>query len=304
VNQESFIVEPPTIPKSSVTESVQPPKPKPVLVSESVPVQPSKPEPVNPNLSSDKAPTQTHHKIICSSCNIEIIGTRWKCSVCPNLNLCELCEPWDKHNVNHPFLRMKLPISPCLETAYSTLANVHTYGQQINHILSGPQMAEVSQTVKKISEETIEAFKIVTDQLISQTKEFNKEFRSVFNNEANNLFELCSNLNDEITKTYCSSNNQTKPRASAQPVPQRNSSASIPQITKQPASSLMNHTQPLVNIPTKVENPLPSPAIQPVYEYVQQLKLLTEMGFTNEARNRGLLIRFKGDVNQCIHSLI
>jgi len=239
VNEESPIVEPPPTPKL------------PVPVESSIPV--SLTEPVD-------SPPERHqsHKIICSSCNIEIIGTRWKCSVCPNLNLCELCEPWDKHNVNHPFLRMKLPISPGLETAYSTFANVHTFGQQINHFLVSPHFMEVSNTLKQISDETFETVKIVTDQLISQTKEFNKEFRTVIKNEADNVYALCSNLNNEISKTL----------------------------------------SPIKSNDPRTENS------QPVFEYAQQLKSITDMGFTNEARIRSLLLQFKGDVNQCIHSLI
>lgn len=285
VNEESFIAEP-VIPKAS-------PPPQP---SVSIPA-------VSPLPNENTHPT--HHKIICNSCNIEIIGTRWKCSVCPNLNLCELCEPWDKHNVNHPFLRMKVPVSQCFETAFSTFTNAQQIGLKINQFFASPQVAEVSSTVKKMSEETLEAFKNVTEQFISQTREINKEIGTVIKNEANNLFELCSNLNDEFTKSYCSPIvPQTKPKP---PQLVKAVNFQIPPVNVQPAPVNKIQTkvnvQPNVKIP-KVENPLPSPPPQPVYEYAQQLKQLQDMGFTNEARNRALLAQYKGDLYLCLNTLV
>jgi len=198
---------------------------------------------------------------------------------------------------------MKVPVSHCFETAFSTFTNAQQIGLQINQFFASPQVAEVSSTVKKMSEETLEAFKNVTEQLISQTREINKEIATVIKNEANNLFELCSNLNDEFTKTYCSPITQSKPR------PQRVVKVvnfQIPPGNAEPVNSQPKvNVQPKVNTsPPKIENPLPSQPTQPVYEYAQQLKSLAEMGFTNQVRNRSLLAQFKGDINLCVNDLI
>lgn len=48
--------------------------------------------------------------INCDECGQKgIIGTRWKCSVCENFDLCDGCYHSDKHNINHRFLRYDCP---------------------------------------------------------------------------------------------------------------------------------------------------------------------------------------------------
>jgi len=44
--------------------------------------------------------------ISCESCKQQgILGTRWRCVQCPELNLCDCCYMSDKHDVNHQFIR-------------------------------------------------------------------------------------------------------------------------------------------------------------------------------------------------------
>jgi len=124
----------------------------------------------------------------------------------------------------------------------------------------------------------------MSDQFISQSKEINQELKNVINNEANNLYALYSNLNDEITKSCCNQRQQPNPPF-------------VPPVSK-PVPV------PAPKVSPQVINRQAPPPQQPVFEYVQELKLLNEMGFNNETRNRSLLTQFKGDVNQCINALI
>lgn len=44
--------------------------------------------------------------ISCESCHQQgILGTRWHCVQCPELNLCDCCYMNDKHDINHQFIR-------------------------------------------------------------------------------------------------------------------------------------------------------------------------------------------------------
>jgi hypothetical protein len=52
----------------------------------------------------------THPNSGCVSCEeVCIVGTLWKCSTCPNTNLCSICYHDDKHNASHIFLRVDYP---------------------------------------------------------------------------------------------------------------------------------------------------------------------------------------------------
>jgi len=50
--------------------------------------------------------------ISCESCKQQgILGTRWRCVQCPEMNLCDQCYMTDKHDVTHQFLRYDSPCS-------------------------------------------------------------------------------------------------------------------------------------------------------------------------------------------------
>jgi len=53
----------------------------------------------------------THHGIICDECGMDPIqGTRYKCTLCPNYDLCCECESSKKHDPNHPLMKMNTPV--------------------------------------------------------------------------------------------------------------------------------------------------------------------------------------------------
>ena len=52
-----------------------------------------------------------HKGVRCDECGIKNIeGVRYKCSVCPNYNLCEKCEEDTNHDENHLFVKIKNPV--------------------------------------------------------------------------------------------------------------------------------------------------------------------------------------------------
>ena len=59
----------------------------------------------------DINPPNVHKGIKCSYCGMEnIVGIRYKCTMCPNYNLCEVCEENSEHDENHVLLKIKDPV--------------------------------------------------------------------------------------------------------------------------------------------------------------------------------------------------
>lgn len=53
----------------------------------------------------------THPNIICDGCEASpIVGSRYKCSICPDFDLCESCEEKGIHS-HHSFLKIRRPES-------------------------------------------------------------------------------------------------------------------------------------------------------------------------------------------------
>jgi len=49
---------------------------------------------------------QVHPSVICDGCQVSpITGIRYKCSVCPDFDLCERCEAEKPHS--HPLLKIR-----------------------------------------------------------------------------------------------------------------------------------------------------------------------------------------------------
>jgi hypothetical protein len=60
------------------------------------------------NLEAEFGPV--HRNVVCDVCGQEgIVGTRYKCTVCPNYDLCETCEPL--HDRSHPMIKINVPLS-------------------------------------------------------------------------------------------------------------------------------------------------------------------------------------------------
>jgi len=60
------------------------------------------------NIEAEFGPV--HRNVTCDICGQEgIVGTRYKCTVCPDYDLCETCEP--QHDRSHPMIRINVPLS-------------------------------------------------------------------------------------------------------------------------------------------------------------------------------------------------
>jgi len=77
--------------------------------------QPATPTPTatttNNNADTRKSANE-HPNVICDGCNGSVVGIRYKCSVCPDYDLCESCElKGGIHDFSHPLLKITVPLN-------------------------------------------------------------------------------------------------------------------------------------------------------------------------------------------------
>ncbi|WRT68363.1 uncharacterized protein IL334_005339 [Kwoniella shivajii] len=94
------------------------------------------------NASVEEKESVSHPHVICDGCNGYIRGARYKCMhpSCPDYDLCEACEssPHEVHPVDHPMLKMKLPLKlnfsssfePLSESELSPRGHGHRHGRR------------------------------------------------------------------------------------------------------------------------------------------------------------------------------
>jgi len=64
--------------------------------------------------TSSKDNGTTHHNVICDGCGVTPIkGDRFKCSVCPDFDLCGVCEAKQLHPLSHSLIKFRSDASAC-----------------------------------------------------------------------------------------------------------------------------------------------------------------------------------------------
>ncbi len=67
------------------------------------------PKSESPKVESPKTGEVVHHNIICDMCNVSpIVGTRYKCTILNDYDLCQACEEKGTHE--HPLIKYKTPV--------------------------------------------------------------------------------------------------------------------------------------------------------------------------------------------------
>lgn len=66
-----------------------------------------------------------HLGVTCDVCNKSpVVGTRYKCTVCDNFDLCETCEQTDVHPVDHPLIKMRTSVCTKYQTYITRNTNI------------------------------------------------------------------------------------------------------------------------------------------------------------------------------------
>lgn len=61
--------------------------------------------------STSNEEKKVHDNVVCDGCDGSVVGIRYKCSVCPDYDLCETCEvKGGIHDASHPLLKITVPI--------------------------------------------------------------------------------------------------------------------------------------------------------------------------------------------------
>jgi len=85
------------------------PQPQPADAKTAAPAATATTEQKGKASDEGKAP-RVHTGVICDGCNENpIVGTRYKCSVCPDFDLCQSCETAGDHPDSHPLIKIKVP---------------------------------------------------------------------------------------------------------------------------------------------------------------------------------------------------
>eukprot|EP01119_Soliformovum_irregulare_P010559 TRINITY_DN2607_c0_g1_i1.p1 TRINITY_DN2607_c0_g1~~TRINITY_DN2607_c0_g1_i1.p1 ORF type:complete len:328 (-),score=102.78 TRINITY_DN2607_c0_g1_i1:67-1050(-) len=75
---------------------------------------------------------QLHPDIKCDECNSYIFGTRYKCSICTDYDLCQACETMNPHDPSHPLLKMNRPLIDS-DGRYGKKKSLHFVHRSIDH---------------------------------------------------------------------------------------------------------------------------------------------------------------------------
>ena len=153
-----------------------------------------------------------HNDIFCNNCGKENIkGIRYKCAQCPNFNLCDSCEKYCQHDVNHIFIKIRKPIKEESELLFKIKKDLKYKNNDYNYSVNLKDikftldkkendilMQQI--TLKNIGNEPWKAgaiFKCLPD---SQIKGNDFKIESKLNKDATNNIELIiDNVKNQIT---------------------------------------------------------------------------------------------------------
>ncbi|XP_030828235.1 uncharacterized protein LOC115919200 [Strongylocentrotus purpuratus] len=123
------------------------------------------------NIAEDQAKKEgfIHRGITCNMCQASpICGIRYKCANCVDFDICERCEPHDRHNRLHTFIKIKIPIPP--------LANPRT-------VLFKPFYPGKEKVIKRVTWDDVNKLKKITHFDQYEIEALHEQFRVLCNKE-------------------------------------------------------------------------------------------------------------------------
>jgi len=229
-----------------------------------------------------------HRGIICDGCNKgPIVGDRYKCTVCPDFDLCSTCEDVDDekiHSQDHPMMKLRIPQQlrqgrrgghGC-RRGFGPFGGARLFGQGPFGFAHGPRFfsKRCSQTKAESKTPPTEA-EVPSD--IPQASE-----------------------REEKAEPLISPPKEQKEKVEPVVAPK----PSKPQENKEPAEQ----EEPVVPEPTPPEakqtDPKPAPIDELASPYAKQISALVGMGFCDVSQNKKLLEKWHGDINRAVLSLL
>jgi len=220
-----------------------------------------------------KAPeVESTHNVNCSLCLNKIHGIRWKCTVCPHFDLCNICE--QSHIRSHPLIRIVEELPQSSEVVFSVCTGLHQINHTFEIISESTPISTATSTAKSAKEEISEFFSELSTQAYNNTSIITHEIEGLVQDASKIVHNIPRKLKDLQTKF-------TEMIISGHPPP---TSAPAPSETAVPNEKATQTQQ------------------QP--QYLEQLQLLQNMGFSQRENNLQLLSRYNGNIELCLNDLL
>jgi hypothetical protein len=214
--------------------------------------------------------TGFNHKVLCINCSKEITGIRWKCTICPSLDLCSDCEP--HHDKSHPLIRITEELPNGLGFTFSLCTRLQQVNTKLHSLSEKTQIpiATASAAAHTAKEEISSAFGALTHQVVTRSKDLGQEVETLVSDASKALEEKFKKVQTRVGGVITSCGKSI--------------------------DSLVQDTFASGN--TTCCSTAPS------NRYEVQLKSLEEMGFVDRLTNERLLAQFDGSVEACLEDLL
>lgn len=229
-----------------------------------------------------------HEGVICNACNFPVVGIRFKCLICPNFDLCELCEAIVSHPIDHPLLKARTPLPPQFER-FPALDSVTSSVQEIQANLNEKLhncKAHLTRTYKEWEPHVVAARQQALDSWSSATEQIKQQWKTLSEQMKEKAKELNQELQDRLQVL------KQEPAASTTTVEAESSATVMPEKTV--SSSIAAELTP---------PPIPERRTSTIH-YPEALEQLTNMGFSNRDVLIALLETHRGDVEAVIQHLV
>jgi len=135
------------------------------------------PSTTRPSVISDTAADEyVHERITCDVCHISpIIGTRYKCTVCRDFDLCGKCETENKHPSNHILMKIRAPLSH--RQNYALDAEIASKNGQIAIDAAAPFVTCIGNTQRRPKALFIHDVTLADGSRVIAGEKINKVFR-------------------------------------------------------------------------------------------------------------------------------
>jgi len=242
--------------------------------------------------SSRKDSCDIHHRVVCDGCDTSPIkGIRWKCTVCPDYDLCEQCQKNGIHS-QHSFSKIEQPINYFGNSS----TQVTHRGIQCDSCKTFPIRG------LRYKCETCQDY-----DLCDQCKQdgIHKEHNfTVFRSPRCGHKKRCSSKQSKEDEIPIKTTPIIPLRFSEDKnVVKEDSNLNKPELVKKPEESVKKPEEPVKKPEESVKKPELAENLE-VSPFADKLKQLSDMGFFDTKRNIELLNKNNGDMIKSVMDLL